>query len=199
MLKSSLSNLQKKAGKALSFLPLSPDQCTLLSVLFAAIGSYCIFQLSPLSLLFFLIAFLLDALDGALARAKGLSTPFGAYLDGICDRLVEFLALFPLFFLPSFMLPALLTLFFGSCMNSFSKAYADHRMGVDSGKAAAMRNLLPRAERTIGIFISIALLLFGYAQLSDFLLWAVAMLSMASFVLLQPEAARLAAKPARKG
>jgi CDP-diacylglycerol--glycerol-3-phosphate 3-phosphatidyltransferase len=32
---------------------------------------------------------LFDLLDGAMARARGLTTPFGAVLDSACDRLVD--------------------------------------------------------------------------------------------------------------
>ncbi len=32
---------------------------------------------------------LFDLLDGAMARARGLTTPFGAVLDSTCDRLVD--------------------------------------------------------------------------------------------------------------
>jgi CDP-diacylglycerol---glycerol-3-phosphate 3-phosphatidyltransferase len=40
-------------------------------------------------ILFFIIGACLDAVDGSFARACGLSTEFGRYLDSICDRLSE--------------------------------------------------------------------------------------------------------------
>ncbi len=32
---------------------------------------------------------MLDVLDGAMARARGVSSPFGGVLDSVCDRLVD--------------------------------------------------------------------------------------------------------------
>ena len=32
---------------------------------------------------------LFDMIDGAMARARGFSTPFGAVLDSVCDRIAD--------------------------------------------------------------------------------------------------------------
>ena len=129
-----------------------------------------------------------------MARAKKLTSAFGAYIDGICDRLAEFLALLPLFFYPEFLFPALLTLFFGSCMTSFSKAYASHRKLADEKKAAGMKTFMPRTERVIGILLVLALFLYGEVAYAWYLLWAIAAVSVLTFVLLQYEACKIGAK-----
>ena len=188
MIKKKLGKLQASIGNLFKWLPCHPNDITLLSLVAAIAGAYFVFLKDPLGILFFLLAFAFDGLDGAVARAKKLTSAFGAYLDGILDRLVEFFALLPLFFDASLMLPSLLVLFFGSTMTAFSKAYADHREVMDAKSAAGMRTLLPRAERVIGIFLALVLFVYGYAKEAGWLLWAVAALSIVSFACLQHEA-----------
>ena len=185
MLKSSLSSFQDRVGDFIKPLPLHPNHLTLLSVLLAALGAWYSWQLSLIGPLFFLLSFAIDGLDGALARAKNLSSHFGAYLDGMCDRLVEFFSLIPFLFTPVYLLPALLILFFGSVMTAFSKAYADHREVCDAKTAAKLTTLLPRTERAIGLFVALVLFVQGRFDLLVPLLWILAAGSMLSFLWLQ--------------
>lgn len=185
MMKNTFSGLQSKIGDIIKPLPLHPNDLTILSVVLAIIGAYFIFAMNPLGLVFIALSFATDMLDGALARAKNLVSNFGAYLDGITDRLVEFFALLPLFFVPQFLLPSLLVLFFGSVMTAFSKAYADHREVLDAKTASKLKTPLPRAERVIAIFIVLALFLYGYAFQALWLMWSLAAVSIFSFIYLQ--------------
>ena len=188
MIKKKLGGLQSHVGGLFKWLPLHPNHVTLLSLVAAILGAHFIFVKEPAGIVFFLLAFLLDGLDGAVARAKKLATPFGAYLDGMLDRLVEFFALLPLFFDATLMAPALFTLFFGSCMTAFSKAYASHRGLMDGKQAAEMKTLLPRTERAMGIFLALVLFVYGYVKEAGWLLWAIALLSIVSFAYLQCQA-----------
>ncbi len=187
MMKGSLSGFQEKIGEIIRPLPLHPNHITILSVIFAIAGSYFLWKNDALGLAFFVLAFAIDGLDGALARAKNLTSNFGAYLDGISDRFVEFFAILPLLFQAQLMLPSIFTLFFGTCMVSFSKAYADHREVLDSKTASKLKTLLPRAERVIGIFICLALVQFNYIYEATLLMWALAILSAVSVIYLQFE------------
>jgi phosphatidylglycerophosphate synthase len=198
MLKHSLSDFQSRIGHWLKPVPFHPNDVTLLSVLFAAIGAYFVWQHNWLGPLFFLLSFAFDGLDGALARAKNLVSSFGAYLDGVCDRLVEFFALLPFLLLPlpadpalwltSLFFPALLTLFFGSCMTAFSKAYADHREVCDAKTAAHLRTLMPRTERVIAIWVAMLLFIEGRMDVLLPLMWVIAIGSILTFVWLQKAA-----------
>ena len=185
MIKDSLLGLQKKVGDIFSVLPLHPNHITVLSVLFSAIGAYFIFEKNWIGLACILLAFLFDGLDGAVARAKRLSSAFGAYLGGISDRLVEFFALLPFFFYPEFIFPSLLLVFFGTCMHSFSKAYADHREVLGAKSAAGLKSFLPRTERVIGIFAAVFLLIIGEVSYAWYLLWLLAAVSVIAFCVLQ--------------
>jgi CDP-diacylglycerol--glycerol-3-phosphate 3-phosphatidyltransferase len=75
-------------------LPLSPNQLTLagtaMSVMAALALSQGWFGLAALGVA---LGGLGDVLDGAVARTKGLETPFGAFLDSTLDRLAD-MALF---------------------------------------------------------------------------------------------------------
>lgn len=187
MLKNSLSDFQDRVGLFFKWLPLHPNDITLLSVVLAAAGAWFVWQQSMLGPILFLLSFLVDGLDGAVARAKNLTSAFGAYLDGVCDRIVEFFALLPFLFssFSGLFLPSLLTLFFGSCMTAFSKAYADHREAAAHKKAAKLATLMPRTERVIGIWVGLVLFVQGRNDLLIPLLWILAAGSILSFVWLQ--------------
>lgn len=180
-------SFQKKLGVLFSWIPLSPNQITVLALLFAIVGfCFAMQQQAYLSLFFFILAGAVDAIDGAVARARKQVTSRGAYIDGIIDRLVEFLLVMSLFFfyIPSFILPAalllIIILFFGTCMTSFATAYAEHRHVADSKKIAAQPGIMPRAERLILLFAALF-----FAQIlpgvSSLLILACALLAVITF------------------
>ena len=180
-------SFQAKAGKLFARLPFSANQITVFSVFLAAIGLVFAYLQQPLfSLLFFILSGASDAIDGAVARAKNEVSARGAYIDGISDRLVEFLFIlsFACFALPAFIVPTALSLvcflFFGSCMTGFATAYADHRKVADKKKLARQPGILPRAERLILLFIALAAVPFC-PQCASALLFAGAALSAVTF------------------
>ena len=157
------------------------------ALILALIGFYFAFVQQPLiSLLFFILSVATDAIDGAVARARKEVSARGAYIDGMIDRLVEFLFACSFFFyaLPSFILPAaawiIAFLFFGPCMTSFATAYADHRKVADAKKLAAQPGIFPRAERLILLFAALALVPIC-PSCTSFLLFAGAVLSAITF------------------
>jgi phosphatidylglycerophosphate synthase len=183
----SLSSLQSRLGRHLAFIPFSPNQITLSALLFAIIGLFFAHQGSPFpSLLFFILAGAADAIDGAVARARGQVSAKGAYIDGIVDRLVEFLFVLSLFFypLPAFILPAwlllLFLLFFGSAMTSFATAYANHRKVASYAKISCQPGVLPRAERLLLLYAALFFVPIFPASASFILLCAAA-LSLLTF------------------
>jgi archaetidylinositol phosphate synthase len=135
---------------------LSPTAWTLLSLFAAGAGflALCLHQLG-LSLILFVISGMLDAVDGAVARATGNATSAGAFVDGVADRYAELmLCLGLLIYLgpgKSLLLPMdvwFVLLIFGSLMTSFVRAYADHRGLVkDPEELKGMGGLLERGER----------------------------------------------------
>jgi Phosphatidylglycerophosphate synthase len=67
-------------------IPLDPNLLTLMSALIAWSGVPLVLSYGFPPWLFILISGLLDGLDGAVARSKGLSSKRGAFLDSFLDR-----------------------------------------------------------------------------------------------------------------
>jgi len=70
---------------------ITPNQLTLAGLVFAIIsGALAAIEWLPFAALILLLSGLLDALDGELARQSESQTPFGAFLDSICDHYGDF-------------------------------------------------------------------------------------------------------------
>ena len=150
----------ERVGKRLSRIGLTPNQWTILSFVAALGGFYSIINQEFITAGFlFSLSFLLDLIDGAVAKAAGKATKVGAYLDTIVDRYVEFLLLFGLVFLelPPFIFSTkawILLLLFGSLMTTYSKAAASEK-GLISGELKG--GLIERAERSVLLIASLFL------------------------------------------
>jgi CDP-diacylglycerol--glycerol-3-phosphate 3-phosphatidyltransferase len=121
----------------------------------------------------FVLGSLLDILDGALARAGGKSTPFGAFLDSTTDRIGE-----------AFMLGAISVAFFrdgnetaflftfaalaGSFLVSYTRSKAE-TLGLKGDVGIGSR-----AERVVVISIGLAVAPWGGLQWAIYLLAATA-------------------------
>jgi phosphatidylglycerophosphate synthase len=155
--------LEKGAGKFFSFFPITPNQWTLISVLFGFGSLYFLIKENfLLTIFFFLIAGFLDFVDGAVARYKNMSTKVGAYLDTICDRYVEGILLLGLLFLPlpKIFLPSRVWIFlilFGSVLTTYAKAAAKEK---DLVNQELKGGLLSRGERIILLLASLILAIF---------------------------------------
>jgi archaetidylinositol phosphate synthase len=145
-----------------SRLGLRPNTWTALALIMA-IGGFI--SLSAHELLAGIILFglsgLMDMVDGAVARATGMVSATGAFIDGVLDRYVEFLLIFGLMVYLGdglyFAVPLkfwFMLLVFGSVMTSFVRAYADHRGLVKDEKViSGMGGLLERAERLMLLYL----------------------------------------------
>jgi len=153
--------LEKVVAKVFGILPLTPNQFTYLSGVFAIFIFWfmCNGDL-VLGTIFFLIAAGLDLVDGAVARAKNMVTVKGAFLDTIFDRYIEGTVLIGFIFLglPDIFLPIgfwISLAIFGSLVTSYVPAAALEKE-MWSGKQLRA-GIMTRAERII--FILAALIL----------------------------------------
>jgi len=74
---------------------ISPNAVTLLGPIVATFAAWLYYQQQLLlALLLLLLSGFVDALDGAIARATGKTSPFGGVLDSICDRYSDAIVLF---------------------------------------------------------------------------------------------------------
>ena len=172
-------DLEKIIGKIFGSLPLTPNQYTYLSGIFALIGLYFMIQENIIyAIIFFLIAGGLDFVDGAVARAKNMSSKVGAYLDTVFDRYVEAILLFGLLFLsfPVVIFPSYVWIFlilFGSIMTTYVKSAAKEKELLD---VELKGGIFSRAERLIMSFI-ILLSLVIVPQFTIYLIILMAILS----------------------
>lgn len=153
-------DLEKLVGKVFGSLPLTPNQYTYLSGIFALVGLYFMTQENILwAIIFFLIAGGLDFVDGSVARANNMSSKVGAYLDTVFDRYVEGIMFFGILFLPlpDFIIPGYAWVFlaiFGSMLTTYVKAAAKEKELVNQELKGG---LLSRGERLILTFVALVL------------------------------------------
>jgi CDP-diacylglycerol---glycerol-3-phosphate 3-phosphatidyltransferase len=78
-------------GRALVGRGITPNTVTVLGTVGASAAALWFFPRGELVVGTFVITFfvLLDLVDGAMARAGGKGTPFGAVLDSTCDRIAD--------------------------------------------------------------------------------------------------------------
>lgn len=173
-------------GKTLGKMPITPNQWTVLSIIFALAGLYFTINLDFLwAFIMFFVAGILDFVDGSVARAKNMSSNTGAYIDTVVDRYVEGIMLLGLFFvqLPEIILPASVWIFlalFGSIVTTYAKAAAKEK---DLVNQELKGGLMSRGERIILIFAIFILLIFSQAYIATIILIAIAVL--ANFTALQ--------------
>lgn len=157
-------NTERKVAKIFSYLPLTPNQYTALTIVFAFFAFlFLIKSRIIISLILFIFASFLDFVDGAVARYKRLSTKFGAYFDTIADRFVEFFLLFGILFLnlPQVFLENYIWIFlilFGSLMTTYAKAAAKEK---DLVLEELKGGLLARGERLFLILLSLFFYIFN--------------------------------------
>jgi CDP-diacylglycerol--glycerol-3-phosphate 3-phosphatidyltransferase len=90
-LRPALARVLGPVGQALARTPLTPNAITIIGTVGVAASALILYPLGHLfwgsfSCAIFVLA---DMLDGALARVKGTSGPFGAFLDSTLDRVAD--------------------------------------------------------------------------------------------------------------
>lgn len=170
----------KKLDKLLKAIPLHPRIITLLSLVLAIAG-YVVFDYSGWEAFgLFIAALIFGALDGPMAAAKSMESRKANFVEGISDRIVEFLMLLAMLRLsiPAFFMSGeqmvVGVLFFGTCMGDFLKAYAEHTQAIHHARAARMPGMMERAERVVLICAVFALALAGNGYAAPVLLFTVA-------------------------
>jgi len=164
------NSISVKVGILFSKFGLTPNQWTMLSLLPAIAAFYLLFQQQFLvAAAFFIVAGFLDFVDGSVARVTGRVSRFGAYLDTVVDRYIEFLVILGLFFVPA---PAVISInynvwilvyLFGAMMTTYAKAAAREKELVEK---EIKGGLLERAERISLLFMAIIAAQFSLQYLS---------------------------------
>jgi archaetidylinositol phosphate synthase len=149
-----IQSILKAGAKILHNVGMTPNQISILAILFAVIASclYLTWRVNHayilLAAICFLVSGLLDTLDGAVARLYGKATTIGGFLDSLLDRYAE------AFVMIAIMIADLCNPFWGvvtlggSLLVSYSRARAEA-----AGVKMETTGLAERAERIIIIAV----------------------------------------------
>jgi archaetidylinositol phosphate synthase len=177
-------DLSKNLGYLFSSLPISPNQWTILSLVLALLCFYLTATGNFLvSFIICVLTISIDMIDGAVARTTNKATKFGAYLDTIIDRFIEFFIIFGLFFVdyPSLILSSktwIMILLFGSMMSTYSKSAAFEK-GLTK-KELKGGGLLEHTDRLVLFLVSILISYFSL-QYAIYLIVLTSILTLISF------------------
>ena len=120
-------------GKSLARSGLRPNQISTLSLVVAVLAAVAYASRAPiLGAVALLISGAVDMLDGAVARATGSVTRFGAVYDPVLDRYAEFAVLFGMGFGGLAYWTWVVFGLFGMVMASYTRARAESAGGLDS-------------------------------------------------------------------
>ena len=178
LVKDSVRTRMDQVGRVLGRTGLTPDMASLLGlVINGAVAVVLATGRFGLGGLLLLLAAPFDLLDGALARATGKGSTFGAFLDSNLDRYSEVILFFGVLWhvqhdpthatLRTLLIYGCAT---GSLLVSYARARAE-ALGFDNEVG-----ILARPERVVGLG---AFLLFGW---TDAILWALAVLTYVTAV-----------------
>ncbi|MFX1350653.1 MAG: CDP-alcohol phosphatidyltransferase family protein [Promethearchaeota archaeon] len=153
-LREKYENAMLPVGQWLSRIGLTPNTVTVIS-LFISIFCCILLALGSLiwGLILILVAGFVDMLDGAIARATGATTRFGAVLDHLLDRYTEFLIILGLVFGGFVWWFWGFFAFFSMIMASFVRAKAESMGGLDKCTVG----IAERQEKLILIIVGIIL------------------------------------------
>lgn len=158
------NGLSLRVGKMFRSVPITPNTWTLLALVVAFSGFLLVAGgKAAYGAIVISFASFIDIIDGAVARETGKSTNFGAFLDTVTDKYIEFFAIISLLFvgLPKFIIPSyvwVMILAFGCLMTSFAKA-ASAEKNVVSHKDGhgAIAGILDHTDRLLLIILAILL------------------------------------------
>ncbi|MQA09589.1 MAG: CDP-alcohol phosphatidyltransferase family protein [Pseudonocardiaceae bacterium] len=182
--RASVSRVTDPIGAWLVRLGMTPNAMTLIGTAGAVIGALWLFPNGWLLTGTFVVwgFVMLDLLDGAMARARGGSSTFGAVLDSTCDRFADG-ALFAGVAWWSFrvddnppLAAATLVCLVSALITSYVKARAE-ASGLDGDGG-----MIERAERLIITLVGTGLEAFGVPFAVDVAIWGLAVLSVATVV-----------------
>lgn len=167
--KENFKKISEKVGHFFSKFQIPPNYFTVASIFFAIFYFFSLVKNNlGLAILFFILASVLDFIDGAVAKFSQEQTELGSYLDTVCDRYVEgiFIAAFLFLNLPKIYFDSKTWAFlalFGSFMTTFAYAKAVAGKERETFGEGFKKSLLDRPDRLIIIFISLVLGLYNFS------------------------------------
>ena len=137
-------------GRALGKIGITPNAISTISLLIAVLAALAYASRAPvLGAVGLLISGFVDMLDGAVARATGLVTRFGAVYDPVLDRYAEFAVLFGIGYGGLVNWVWVVFSLFGMVMASYVRARAESAGGLESCRVG----IAERQEKIILLMI----------------------------------------------
>jgi phosphatidylglycerophosphate synthase len=137
-------------GRELGKIGVTPNAISTLSLLIAVLAAIAYASRAPvLGAVSLLVSGFVDMLDGAVARATGGVTRFGAVYDPVLDRYAEFAVLFGMGFGGLVAWVWVIFSLFGMVMASYVRARAESAGGLESCSVG----IAERQEKIILLFI----------------------------------------------
>jgi len=142
--------------------PLTPNQVSVISFLMGIFAAALYVVGNPIAGgIMVQLASIVDGVDGELARAKGMSSRAGAFLDAVLDRFVDIAVVAALTLTAArtgswgfeLVLFAGALALSGSLMVSYIHARGDNSLGVHPSKVGSIPNFSSRDVRLFAIFI----------------------------------------------
>lgn len=157
LMKDYIDPLWERLAQPLVRAGLTPNQVTGLGLglIVVVSGAYLLHQSSVIFALTLAVAFAFDALDGAVARQRGMMSKTGGYFDAMVDRYQELIVLGAIAWVTGLWALALLA-FSGAMITSYAKARTAIEIPISN---TDWPDLFERLERII--YICILLLAHG--------------------------------------
>ena len=157
LMKSTIDPLWEAMASPLVKARLTPNQVTFIGLVLIVLVSlaYLWHRSEALYGVTLALAFVFDALDGAVARRRNMSTKAGGYFDAMVDRYQELAVLATLAFVHD-LWPLALACFSGSVITSYAKARTAIEMPVSN---TDWPDFFERMERVI--YLCVMLLIAG--------------------------------------
>jgi len=160
---------QRIMGRA-GAIPITPNQLTVLGFTITAGAGVLLYERQyVLAGAAFILGSVLDALDGALARARGAMTPFGGFLDSTLDRISDGIILGAIGLVLAedgdiFALACVVVALVGSFLISYTRAKAE-ALGIRGDVG-----LMARLERIVLLAVAIPFGAYGSLPYAVYLL-----------------------------
>ena len=155
------SSIEEPVAAFFGRLGFSPNSLTLIGFGIAVVGAYfAAIQSWLIAGLIVAFGAVFDLFDGALARATGKSSSFGAFLDSVFDRAGEAVVYFGIAwgcYVAGFPATGLLAVpaMAAAFMVSYTRAKSES-LGFSSGTGMANVGLAPREVRTVFVVLALA-------------------------------------------
>jgi phosphatidylglycerophosphate synthase len=172
-LRSSTRTLAKVLATPFVLLKIHPNFVSLLGLVLALVGAFFVTQQNwLLSFVFFLLAPVMDLIDGTVASELKLKSNFGNYFETMIDKFVDFAMLGSFVFVPFLAVPAVLALGF-SMISSYAKPRVALIVITDNRDWPAIGE---HADKLVLLLVGIILAVFGYDYLA-IVLYLIAIIS----------------------